>query len=1360
MVPEPSQDCYPLPMIRKTAYTLLCLLLSIAVSAQDVTFYSTENGLSSSLVRQVFEDSNSMIWIATENGLNRYDGSKFTCYLHDPDDPHSVGSDYITSIFEDSRRHLYVCTHVGVQLYDRNTDRFSSVARFTSDGSSSGQVVSIAELSNGEIWAVGNMVSSLSVQGDSLVLNPTSLSSTVNLAEIIREDRNHNIWVVKSGAVYRVHPDGKISTYLEGTTCISSCLYETQEGDIYLTVLNRGLYRYDRKTDDFVFIPYSGNDRFIPKCILPSGGRMLNIGTDGVGIKVYDTVNGTFSQFSQVDGRYDLSKLKVHTMTRDRDGNIWLGIYQKGLAFIPYRRNNFHYYGARTFAGDKIGSCAVSALCRTSDGTMWVGTDNDGIYSLAGDGRDVRHYAPDGSPASVPPVITAMLEDSRGNLWFSSFENSAGILDPRTGRCRYLDLSGLEGPISNYISDLTEDDEGRIWMSTMSSGLLCYDLKTGSLTTSDSFAPNIPQYVTSIEYADHKIYFGTYDGACRLDLENGYGLDVIVPEDIIHTVNIQNDGSIAFGTEMGLVVWSETDGIRQFTIKDGLPSNTVYAVRQDADNMTWLATSNGLSRLREDYSVLVNFFMEDGIQGNEFSRNTSWQDSDGTLWFGGISGLTYFKPSEIVSPQKKWKVRFTEMYLHNQEVTTGTKSGRWQILNSAITDADRINLCHKDNAFTLRFSTVEKNAPKRIAYMYRMDDDEWVTLPQESNRLSFSSLPAKHHILRLKARDSFIDSDEISLEIIVHPPFWATAFAKILYVLFVLAACAAVGLWLLSHYRSKQKLRELEMTDRINEAKLQFFVNISHEIKNPLSMIINPLRKLMTTTATEEERQRNYKIMYRNSEKMLTLMNQLLDVRKIDKGGMKLLFSENDIISFISDIVDNMAEQYQQKNISLSFSHPGLDSLEMWFDSTNLDKVFFNLLSNAYKFTPVNGKVVILLEKCSDKDSDFARISVIDNGIGIKPEDLDSIFKRFYQSTGGQSVYKGGTGVGLDLVRSLVELHNGKIHAENNSSGIGARFVFTLPLGRDHLNDSQIAPFQPRPAAASGLTGKMVLAEAIDVPEAETARSRTKVRLMLVDDDDELRKYVAEELSGDFHIVQFDNGKEALDNIFATKPDIIVSDVVMPVMDGITFCDRIRQNINLNHIPFIMLTGKSKNEDNIAGLKSGADAYIAKPFNIDLLRETIINLLKSRRMLRNNFSGQQNHEDKIDVPDSRNPDEALMERVIRVLNQNISNPDLTIEMLAFEVGISRVHLYRKLKMLTNQTASEFIRNTRLAYSAKLLKDGKHNIGEVATLSGFDNQANFSTAFRKLYGVSPREYKNQPEEQNEASEKDYEKMLNL
>ena len=535
--------------------------------------------------------------------------------------------------------------------------------------------------------------------------------------------------------------------------------------------------------------------------------------------------------------------------------------------------------------------------------------------------------------------------------------------------------------------------------------------------------------------------------------------------------------------------------------------------------------------------------------------------------------------------------------------------------------------------------------------------------------------------------------------------------------------------------------------EQLNEAKLQFFINISHEIRTPMFLIISPLQKLMATDY-DTERQQSYNIIYRNAERLLRLVNQLMDIRKIDKGQMQLKFQETDIVSFIQDLHYTFAYQANTKHIKLDF-HSEVKELKAWIDPKNFDKVILNILSNAFKFTPENGNIQIRL--CTGNDpnaaekalSRYFEISIEDDGIGINETELERIFDRFYQIRNNQNNSNIGTGIGLHLTRSLVELHHGSITVENNQGTPGCRFIVRLPLGKEHLKPEEIDNSAVKQDSVH-ITTALPTTPLIETPPK--THSKSKYRVLIVEDNDEIRRYICQELGRDFHMQECRNGKEAFTYILKKTPDLIISDIMMPEMDGMTLCSKVKQNINTNHIPVILLTAKSREEDNLEGLSIGADAYITKPFSIEILRQSTFNLIKSRERLRNNFQGSQTQKERMQELEIESPDERLLDRIMKVINDNIANPELNVEMVAETVGISRVHLHRKLKELTNQSTRDLIRNLRLKQAATLLAKKRQSINEVAALTGFTNVAYFSTAFKELYGMTPTAYM----EQNAAS----------
>lgn len=558
-------------------------------------------------------------------------------------------------------------------------------------------------------------------------------------------------------------------------------------------------------------------------------------------------------------------------------------------------------------------------------------------------------------------------------------------------------------------------------------------------------------------------------------------------------------------------------------------------------------------------------------------------------------------------------------------------------------------------------------------------------------------------------------------------------FAYICYALLLVFAVLIVLLFI-RNKKLKIKIMQQQKAAEVSEAKLQFFINMSHEIRTPISLIIGPMQKLISTD-DNTERQHTYNIIYRNAERILGLINQLMDIRKIDKGQMKLHFEYSDVVKIVKNVCDSFSLQSSLQNVSLNLAIDK-NPIMAWVDTAHFDKIIVNILSNAFKFTPQNGAITVSVRKESAEVSDgYVVIEVEDSGPGISADDLSRIYERFYQSpSSGKAV--SGTGVGLHLAKSLVELHHGTITAKNNVGKPGSCFTIRIPLGNGHLSTDEVAAV---PTQNNVESVPMLPQIASDGAQTSKNYSKTKYQVLVVEDDAEIRQYLKNELSADFHVQVCTNGAEALELILRKTPDIVVSDVVMPVMDGVTLCKKIRQNITVNSLPVVLLTSLTDERSIIEGLDVGADAYITKPFSIELLRHTLLNKLQGRIVLKNNFQGSQTQEAMVEKRDVVSPDDRLMQRIMKVINANMSNPDLNVDMLATTVGISRSHLHRKMKELTNQSTHIFIRNVRLQQAAVLLREKRHSVSEISDVVGFANTAYFSTAFKDMYGMTPTEY---------------------
>lgn len=1332
-------------------------IYSIVCWGQSYKLFTTDRHLSSSLINSIYEDSKGMIWIATEDGLNRYDGSKFTIYKNNPEDGHSLAHNYVCTLFEDSQGHLFVGSYGGVQLYDRAADNFSPKAASRNGEAYYNNVQTILERHNGDIWVSGDYLSSVTIEDGKLVAENLNINIPVETNDCMIEDNEYNIWISRGEeGIYQIKPDGSIKHYPNheiGASIISLC--KDAQGRIYAGSMKKGLYTFDKEQEKFVNI--SGEQNLPVKSLFPTGSEEIYMSTDGKGVKIYNTRRKDITDYTFDNSNFDSNKLKVHFTLKDKAGNLWFAIYQKGVAMIPKQSNGFSYIGYKSVKNNIIGSCCITSLHRGKNGILWVGTDNDGIYGLLPGCNQPIHYAPSDKKESVPAIILTVHEDSEGSLWYGSFTDGMGRIDFKNGFHIHREkLSDRQDREVQRVYDFVEDNDKRLWIATLGSGLFYHDLKKRQTVYDASINKGLNQWISCLYHSsDNHLYIGTYRGLYVLDLNDNSPVQEVLSRRIILNICEDSQGQIWAGGSDGLSVWNPaTKQTHTYSTHDGLPSNTVYAIQDDNHGNLWISTNSGLSKFSIANGKFTNYYVGNGLQGNEFSKNSTHKDAEGTLWFGGINGITTFNPQDISLVSKQWSIRITDFYLHNLPVRKGTLSGGQPVISEPVYEAKEFHLAYEDNTFSIEFSPLEYNVPERINYLYSINDKEWINLPEGTNRIPFYNLAPGTYRFKVKAEDNGVYS--IPEEIIIHisPAWWASIGAKLCYLLIVAGIIFLIVKQTRNRYREKQQMMQHIHAEEIKEAKLQFFINISHEIRTPISFIINPLQKLMEMD-DDKERNKIYHTIYRNSERILRLINQLMDLRKIDKGKMRLSFQETEIVGFISDICETFSEQAGNKRISLHFHHEELSRLCLWTDPYHFDKIILNLLSNALKFTPEGGEISVSLREVTDLSlsgalQHHAELIVSDTGTGIAEEEIKHIFNRFYQvpNTSGS---KAGTGIGLHLTQSLVELHYGDITCRNNEDGPGCRFIVRIPLGNKHLPEEDLC----QDKAVTRPTLQETYFDTFPSEEEQPADEKNKnlkYHILIAEDNEEIRRYITLELSSKYHVKSCSNGKEALDEIFRKAPDLVISDIMMPEMDGLTLCRKLKSNINLNHIPIILLTAKVQEEDKMEALDRGADAYITKPFNNKILEKTINNLILSREKLKNTFSGHQEHNDKLEKIEVESPDDRLMGRIMKVINSHLSDPGLTVEMIANEVGTSRVHLNRKLKELTNQTAREFIKNCRLKQAALLLSEKKQNITEIAELTGFTNPNNFSTAFKELFGVSPSAYKEHLETKQEEDEK--------
>lgn len=1353
--------------INQLIITMMICLFSIQAWAQSGKLFNTDNQLSSNLATQVFQDKSGFIWIATRNGLNTYDGYNITVIKKDMSNFLGLNSNYINSIAQDEKEHILLGTNNS--LLEFTGSEFLKIPMLDSKGKELTTYVK-------QIYPLRNKDVAVATSGYGIMLKKLdaqechAMKGEVEKLKYIHkllEDKRGRLWIITDdGKLYRKETNGRVTSHFAGTEGVGAQdIRQDALGNLYLASKNQGVYLLRAESNVFTRISSIGN---LPiESIYISRNNKLYIGCDGLGIYVYDPQTGFLQDNPLFSRLVNLAKSKVTSIIEDNQGNIWVSMLQKGVFMQRNIQNDFNYMGFRLGNLNVIGENCVTSLSINQGNQVWVGTDKDGLYLF-----NIATRSVEGHFLNQSTVLT-LCKDQQDRTWVGTYTDGLGYMDA-AGSFHPVDL-GISKSVG--IFDIKQDPQGNIWIATMGEGLFCLqkdgsrrNYKTKYGAENNLKANNLPNnYLVKMALSKdgNHVYVATSVGLACLDRKRNSwvstfkGINCLNKNSFSHCVFVDSKDHVWYGTEDGAFCFDFRKGIKPklYTTANGLTDNCVASITEDYQGNIWLGTIKGLNKLALKSGTITKFYAESGLQSNEFSDASACTTQDGkTILMGGSGGLNWFQADQVRQHPWQAKVVISGFILNNKMVTPGMKSGSYTITDNWSTFSRDFQLSHEDNTFTLQLSTLTYNDVEQISYVYSINGDAWRTVPAGQNELAFSHMAPGSYKYRIKAICNGYETPVKEFTIIVHPAWYASIWAKLFYLLLLIAA-----IMLYLRHRKHQMEDQLILQQHIHaeemgEAKIKFFMNISHEIRTPLTLIITPLLSLIKEDK-EPHRQGIYEIIRKNSERILHLINQMMDLRKIDKGQMVMRMCQTNMVAFINEEYELFRQQALAKNIDFEYQHDS-EELPVWIDRNNFDKVIINILSNAFKFTPTAGHILLSLTHTDH----HAYISVKDSGIGIPKDKLETIFQRFYQTPADPSDRNVGTGIGLDLTRSLVELHYGSISARNNEGEKGSKFehgsefIIRIPLGKDHLkteeliNEEEIKEKQNQELAeveqleqevkeaedTENATGISDMPEKTPASTSASARGN-KAEIVIVEDEEDIQDYLKAQLANDFKIRTYPNGKVALNEILKNKPDLIISDVMMPEMDGTTLCTKLKANINTNDVPVILLTAKSREEDQLEGLQTGADAYILKPFNMDILRRTIINLLTMRRTLKNKFTGKESQEEKVEQRKIQTPDDALMQRVMEVINENIGDSDLSVDMIAQKVGISRVHLHRKMKELTNQTPHSFIRNIRLQQAAKLLKDGKQSITDVMYICGFSNSASFSTMFKNLYGCSPREY---------------------
>lgn len=1128
-------------------------------------------------------------------------------------------------------------------------------------------------------------------------LSRKSANSVDDFFAMLFFDDEGYLWQANHTKVLRKYKyDGKsirlVSVY-EPKGLFSVCKLYAADKKGFFVVHVGGIMRYDYASHrfsryDFDFSAHQGAG-YISAATLDKYGNLW-LGTSGDGTFKIPHGSRKAYRVELNNQSFIFDNAHISDLLIDRDGNQWYGCYMKGLFLSNNDKNVFHPVSL-----DELGAGmeTISSVVGVADGLMLFVVKNHGLYLLNEKTGNTKLL-------QSPTGLVKVYSDFRKNVYVYGRD---GIYEYDWKHQTYrllLPANGLS------LDGMQVDAAGNIYFTSQGNGLYVWNRKSGKMTQylMDDKRPHktiCNNWIADIRLDSRGwLWCATSNGVSCMDTKTGY-FDIILSRPLLEGKSCYStlellDGKIAIATEMGLYLY---DRKKQQTTpwphSESISGLRIYSLKKDVKGNLWMSTAQGIWCYDSKAKSFFSFEKGNGLLTKEYLAGVVGSTSDGVICYGNSEGLTYFRPSQV----KDYDEKTSAIYL----------SGVLLDGKMAPFIGDNLSVPSDFKSIVLSFSQLDYQSVGNIVFQYRINGGRWISNAAGENSFNFTGLSYGHYRIEVRTYcNGKYSTYKKVINLDVLAPWYLTVWAKLIYLSLVLGFMAAV----IFIYLRKKK-RDLE------EAKMQFLINATHDIRSPLTLIMEPLKKLKERLGNAEEYQADIDTIDRNAQRLLTLVNQILDKRRLDKHQMNLSCRETNLVEFSQGLVSLFTYNANLRGINIRLEMPETP-VNAWIDRNKLDKAIANLLSNAFKYTPNGGEIIFRIEKQDKK----VLLYVIDSGRGLgKNDDAKTLFQRFYQGKNSADMHLGGSGIGLNLCRSIVRLHGGDVTARNREDGkSGACFIIELPLGKEHLKSNQI------------------YSDYVDtgMKQQRSAASRN-CKILLVDDDIEICRYIKSELSDWYRFVICNNGKEALKQLLADDFDLVVSDVVMPEMDGITLLRNIKGNANISHVPVIMLTSKSEISDRLEGIKLGADAYLAKPFSLEELHLTIDNLIDNVRRLKGKFSGALKQDDKVEKVEVKGYDEELMERIMKVVNENLSDSDFNVEKMCDEVGVSRTQLHRKLKEMTGVPTSEFLRNIRLNEAARLIRERKINITQVSYMVGFANNSHFSTAFKKYFGMSPSEY---------------------
>jgi signal transduction histidine kinase/ligand-binding sensor domain-containing protein/DNA-binding response OmpR family regulator len=1333
-----------------------------AAGSPTITYLGIDKGLSNNSVRSIYQDHQGFMWFGSFDGLNRYDGYDFKIYRKQLSDSNSLPHNYITAIGEDAKNNLWVGTGQGVSIFNRHTSKFS-YGQFVPTGESQKLNITfnvnvIKKDATGNLYLATNDGGLLIVPSGSTVAYQAICSKDVrgncfNDIQSLIIDKQQRIWVfVRDLGLGIYNKATKTIQVVNATLKHANCMEIDNQDNIWISTGN-GLFLYNINQKQLQPFTQKLTSNVISSLKFDHENTMW-IGTEGGGINIYSAATNSMHYIAASETKNGLQGVDMVTIYEDKELRKWVGTLKGGINIIEPQKNAFETITHDGFNENSLVNNFVSAFYEDKQHHIFIGTDMGGFSIWNRNSNSFTNYSHNAadnqslSNNSVPSFV----EDNNANIWVATFGGGINKFNKNTGKFEHYKCITTSGFEQKYVWLVYIDKAGYLWATTYNNGMLF--LFNSSTNTFEPFSQQHVDIYTLCDDALGNFWAGTSHGLARLNKQTKTFeyFDVDKP---VRSIFEDSKGRLWVGTEgMGIVLFNKQQlkTVKRFTDSDGLCNNSVLNILEDSNGYLWLSTFHGLARFDANRQSFKNYYNEDGLQSNQFAYNAAYRFSSGEMAFGGIKGFNIFNPTKLAVRTYQPPVLITNLRINNIPIAFDSK----YIIALKNDTIQALEIPFTEAALSFDFAALEFSAPNKILYAYYLEgwDKSWNS-SSSVRTANYTRLSEGHYTLHIKATNAegIWNTKEVILKITVLPPWYRSWWMYLFYF-----SLLGLAIFVYQRYRVNKAKLEFEITlsklqaakerterenerliiakeKEINDKRLTFFTNISHEFRTPLTLIINPLKDILqkqVKNAKEDVGELN--IVYRNARRLLSLVDQLLLFRKTDTDSDALKVSKLNLYALCNDVFLAFVQQTRLNKIDYVFSCDKQD-IEIYADREKLEIILYNLISNAIKYTPVGGKIVVSIIE----NDDTVEVLVADTGFGIPKEIGDKLFERFYQVNHKELPTKTGFGIGLFLVKHFVDGHKGEV-SYTSKQGSGTTFFVKLLKGKAHFSNEII---NDNITETTAIINELVVPQEddevklLDKKAELEALVSEKSSLLLVDDNLQMLSYLSQIFKDVYTIYKAENAEEGIKLAYQYLPDIIISDVNMPGISGIDFCKNIKTNDKVSHIPIILLTGESSPEMKLQGIEGGADDYITKPFDKDLLVAKVASLLKNRTNLQHYFYNEITlQENPLKISEEY---KIFLDRCIAVVEKYLDDEDFNVKTFASELNISHSSLYKKVKSISGQSVNAFIRFIRLRKAAELFINTNMNVNEVALEVGFLNPKYFREQFAKLFGMNPSNY---------------------